>query len=82
MLMPLKIAVKITAVSVLASKEGACGFLFLFSLCDRTASNCLCEAGAGWWESAPSEQDRDPTVGPWLALGVLQRWVGVVFACL
>lgn len=51
MLMPLKIAIKITAVPVLASQEGACGFSFLS--CDRTASNCLCETGAGWWESVP-----------------------------
>lgn len=51
----LKIAIKIRAVSVLASEEGTHGFSFLFSLCDRTVSNYPGEIGAGWWESAPKD---------------------------
>lgn len=55
--MPLKIAIKITAVSVLASQEGACGFSFLFSLCDRTASNCLVRQEQAGGNLFPSAQD-------------------------
>lgn len=52
-----KTAILWTAVPVLASKEGVCGFSFLFSLCDGTGSSCGCVIGAGW-ESAHSAQDR------------------------
>lgn len=60
MLMPLKIAVKITAVSVLASKEGACGFSFLFSLCDRTVSNHLCRQEQAGGNLLPVNRTESP----------------------